>query len=57
MPDSLIGLLCDGDLNSKTLVRQYFSLDDLEILAAKQKEKAAATNSDQFKVYPIDSYY
>ena len=52
MNDSVIDLLCDGDLHSRhsqILMRQYFTVGDLETLAAL-KEKAAATNSDQRNV-------
>lgn len=40
MHDTIISLLCDGDLNIKSLIRKYFSIEDLERLAA-EKEKAA----------------
>ncbi|MPM34908.1 hypothetical protein SDC9_81498 [bioreactor metagenome] len=48
MYDSVVGIICDGDFPGRDIGRKYLTIEDLEILA-KQKEKAAATNSDQFK--------
>ncbi|TCL35620.1 hypothetical protein EV210_11184 [Anaerospora hongkongensis] len=50
MYDSFIALLCDGDSTGRKLFWNAFNLEDLEILAA-EKEKAAATNSDQFRTH------
>lgn len=44
-----IEVLCDGDFCSRDLARQQFELPDIEILQEKM-EKAAATNSDRFRV-------
>jgi len=48
MYNSLIDLLCDGDYSERDLISSVFNIADAEILA-DAREKAAATNSDQFE--------
>lgn len=46
MYDSIIDLLCDGDLKNRVLMRQYFTLGDLETLAKEKAAVSAATDSE-----------
>lgn len=44
--NQIIEVLCNGDFCGRELARMDFILADIELLV-EQKEKAAATNSDQ----------
>ncbi|TWH46359.1 hypothetical protein [Sporomusa sp. KB1] len=49
MYDSIIDLLCDGDLNNRALMRQYFTIDEMETLAKEKAAVSAATNSEEIR--------